>query len=212
MGDAAVLMAQMEMMFKKLAVTLLPYTPPDSDPPNSSGVYCPTPTTPTPAVTARKFLQPRGHVRHSSTESFPALKLPAEIRLLVYRSFLTIPPEKAWGQCDKKHQVKRVTITLARKNLRRVCHQIAREWDPLFLSTTTMTIRNLLAGWDPLSGSNMLNKTPLTAFGEICRRGTEMVYNIPHTRRPGSALFQMVFLERQSLYKLNKNPKASIRY
>ncbi|KIW85082.1 hypothetical protein Z517_00470 [Fonsecaea pedrosoi CBS 271.37] len=50
----------------------------------------------------------------------------------------------------------------------------------------------------------MLNKTPLTAFGEICHRGTEMVYNIPHTRRPGSALFQTVSLERQSLYKLNK--------
>ncbi|KIW85083.1 hypothetical protein Z517_00471 [Fonsecaea pedrosoi CBS 271.37] len=106
-------------MFKKLAVTL-PYTPPDSDPPNSSGVDYPAPTTPTPAVTARKFLQPKGHVRHSSTESFPVLKLPAEIRLLVYRSFLTIPPEKACGQCDKKHQDKRVTITLARKNLRRV--------------------------------------------------------------------------------------------
>lgn len=66
------------------------------------------------------------------SEAFRFLDLPTEIRLEVYNLFdFNMNLEVNW----ENH-----TLALTRKSLRLVCHRISEEWDPMFFSTTTITM------------------------------------------------------------------------
>ncbi|OQV00169.1 hypothetical protein CLAIMM_05702 [Cladophialophora immunda] len=200
----AVLLAQVEEIFKRLSVA------PVDNPPNSVAPHgfveqgCPATLSSSPIPQPRKFLVPKGSARGSSTLVIPFLHFPAEIRLQIYSNFLFTTPEKVWQPCDRKEQHERLLIKVSRKNLRRVCHQISGEWDPLFFSNTTITARNLHSDWDSLSVPSIGQNRPLTNFADMWHKGAEMIYNLPQMRPMGSELLRQSFLERQPHYKLNR--------
>ncbi|OAL29081.1 hypothetical protein AYO22_02518 [Fonsecaea multimorphosa] len=198
----AVLLGQIEETFKLLSITPA-YIPPNSITPNGFEQVCDAELSSAPIPQPRKTLVPKGSARKSSTLVIPFLQFPTEIRLKIYKHLLVVPLEKVWEECDRKKQDERVAIKLARKNLRRICRQVQGEWDPLFFSTTTITVRNLVPDWDSLLVPSINHNRPLMNFGELWHKGSEVNCNFPLTRPLGSGLFRTAFLERLPHYKLN---------
>ncbi|OAP64449.1 hypothetical protein AYL99_00421 [Fonsecaea erecta] len=197
------LSARIEETFKRLSSVPAPSAA-SSAVPNAIDQDSPATLSSAPIPQPRKILTPKGSARGSSTFVIPFLQFPAEIRLEIYSYFLWVPPEKLAQRCDRKRQDNRSVLRLARKNLRRLCHQISEEWDPLFFSTTTITVRNLLPDWDSLLISSTRPNSPLMNFGELWHKGLETISTPPQTRPLGSGLFRTDFLERQPPYKLNR--------
>lgn len=102
---------------------------------------------------------PKMTTEHSNAQAsrLDLLSLPSEVRFEIY-SYFSFPPKSKQETHNIFEAQDSFHISSTRLALRRVCKQVSLEWDPVFFSTATITVKNRQDGFDRLLWPNKIRQ------------------------------------------------------